>query len=309
MFTLTRTRTRLDRQFDRIRDREEAGLNKKSTTSRALRKLLNNRLAMFGLAVFRIILLSSAFAPLLTSYDPLGVDMRSILKKPSLLHLFGTDKLGRDVFTRVLYGGRISIFVGLGSALGAAFIGVLLGAYGGYKGGWFDKTVIRFSEVFMSFPQLILVMMLVSIFGQGLSNLMIIFIITGWGSVYRLTRARMLSLREEEYVQSLKSFGLNDFVICYKHILPNAISPIVVNITLSTAMFILEESALSFLGLGVPLEIATWGNILNASQDLYTLQNTWWLWLPVGITISLFVMSINFVGDGLRDTTDPTQQG
>lgn len=307
MFTLTRTR--LDRQFDRIRDLEEAGLNKKSNTSRALRKLLNNRLAMFGLAIFLIILLSSAFAPLLTSYDPLGVDMRSILKKPSLLHLFGTDKLGRDVFTRVLYGGRISIFVGLGSALGAAAIGVLLGAYGGYKGGWFDKTVIRFSEIFMSFPQLILVMMLVSIFGQGLSNLMIIFIITGWGSVYRLTRARMLSLREEEYVQSLKSFGLNDFVICYKHILPNAISPIVVNITLSTAMFILEESALSFLGLGVPLEIATWGNILNASQDLYTLQNTWWLWLPVGITISLFVMSINFVGDGLRDTTDPTQQG
>ncbi|NCC76985.1 MAG: ABC transporter permease [Clostridia bacterium] len=309
MFTLTRSRTRLDRQFDRIRDREEAGLNKKSTTSRALRKLLNNRLAMFGLAVFLIILFSSAFAPLLTSYDPLGVDMRSILKKPSLLHLFGTDKLGRDVFTRVLYGGRISIFVGLGSALGAASIGVLLGAYGGYKGGWFDKTVIRFSEIFMSFPQLILVMMLVSIFGQGLSNLMIIFIITGWGSVYRLTRARMLSLREEEYVQSLKSFGLNDFIICYKHILPNAISPIVVNITLSTAMFILEESALSFLGLGVPLEIATWGNILNASQDLYTLQNTWWLWLPVGVTISLFVMSINFVGDGLRDTTDPTQQG
>lgn len=307
--TRTRTRTRLDRQFDHIRDREEAGLNKKSTTSRALRKLLNNRLAMFGLAVFLIILLSSAFAPLLTSYDPLGVDMRSILKKPSLLHLFGTDKLGRDVFTRVLYGGRISIFVGLGSALGAASIGVLLGAYGGYKGGWFDKTVIRFSEIFMSFPQLILVMMLVSIFGQGLSNLMIIFIITGWGSVYRLTRARMLSLREEEYVQSLKSFGLNDFVICYKHILPNAISPIVVNITLSTAMFILEESALSFLGLGVPLEIATWGNILNASQDLFTLQNTWWLWLPVGVTISLFVMSINFVGDGLRDTTDPTQQG
>ncbi|MDD2458763.1 MAG: ABC transporter permease, partial [Eubacteriales bacterium] len=179
MFTITRARTRLDRQFDRIRDREEAGLNKRSTASRALRKLLNNRLAMFGLAVFLLILLSSAFAPLLTSYDPLGVDMRSILKKPSLLHLFGTDKLGRDVFTRVLYGGRISIFVGLGSALGAASIGVLLGAYGGYKGGWFDKTVIRFSEIFMSFPQLILVMMLVSIFGQGLSNLMIIFIITG----------------------------------------------------------------------------------------------------------------------------------
>ncbi len=302
-------RTALDRQFDRIRAREEAGLNGKSKMSRALRKLLGNRLAMVGLAIFLLILLSCIFAPLLTRYDPLGVDMRSLLQKPSATHWFGTDKLGRDVLTRVLYGGRISIFVGLGSALGAATIGVLLGAYGGYKGGWFDKTVIRLSEIFMSFPQLILVMMLVSIFGQGLSNLMFIFILTGWGSVYRLTRARMLSLREEEYVQSLKSFGLNDFKICYKHILPNAVSPIVVNITLSTAMFILEESALSFLGLGVPLEIATWGNILNASQDLYTLQNTWWLWLPVGVTISLFVMSINFVGDGLRDTTDPTQQG
>lgn len=309
MITAMRQKTRLDRQFDKIRDLEEAGLLKKSNTNRMLRKMLNNRLAMFGLAVFLLILLSCAFAPLLTKFDPLGVNMKAILKAPSLSHLFGTDKLGRDVLTRVLFGGRISIFVGLGSALGAAFIGVLLGCYGGYKGGLFDKIVIRFSEVFMSFPQLILVMMLVAIFGQGLSNLMIIFIITGWGSVYRLTRARMLSLREEEYVQSLKSFGLNDFIICYKHILPNAISPIVVNITLSTAMFILEESALSFLGLGVPLEIATWGNILNASQDLYTLQNTWWLWLPVGITISLFVMSVNFVGDGLRDTTDPTQQG
>lgn len=309
MLTVSRNRTRLDRQFDRIRDREAAGLNKKSSVSRALRKMLGNRLAMLGLAVFLLILLSCIFAPLLTRYDPLGVDMRSILKTPSTLHWFGTDKLGRDVFTRVLFGGRISIFVGLGSALGAATIGILLGAYGGYKGGLFDKIVIRLSEVFMSFPQLILVMMLVSIFGQGLSNLMIIFILTGWGSVYRLARARMLSLREEEYVQSLKSFGLNDFTICYKHILPNAISPIVVNITLSTAMFILEESALSFLGLGVPLEIATWGNILNASQDLYTLQNTWWLWLPVGLTISLFVMSINFIGDALRDSADPTQQG
>lgn len=301
---------RLNWKFDKILAAEESGVLKKSKKSnRMLRKLLNNRLAMLGLAIFLIILLACIFAPLLTTYDPLGVDIKNVSKPPSLQHLFGTDKLGRDVFTRVLYGGRLSIFIGLGSALGAAFIGVLLGCYGGYKGGLFDKVVLRLSEVFMSFPQLILVLMLVTILGQSLSNLMIIFILTGWGGVYRQTRARMLSLREEEYVQSLRSFGLNDFVICYKHILPNAISPIVVNITLSTAMFILDEAALSFLGLGVPLEIATWGNILNASQDLYTLQNTWWLWLPVGIIISLFIMSINFIGDGLRDTTDPTQQG
>ena len=140
-------------------------------------------------------------------------------------------------------------------------------------------------------------------------NLIIIFILTGWGSVYRLTRAQILSIREEEYVQSLRAFGLNSFVIRYKHMLPNAIGPILVNITLSTAMFILEEASLSFLGLGVPLQIATWGNILNAAQDMFTLQNSWWLWLPVGVVISLFVMSINFIGDGLRDSTDPTQQG
>ena len=169
--------------------------------------------------------------------------------------------------------------------------------------------MVRISEIFMSIPQLILVLMLVSILGQSAKNIVIIFIICGWGSSYRMARSQVLSIREEEYVQSLRVFGLNSFVICYKHILPNALSPIIVNITLSTAMFILEEAALSFLGLGVPLEVPTWGNILNAAQDLYTLENSWWLWLPTGIVVSLFVMSINFLGDGIRDTTDPTQQG
>jgi peptide/nickel transport system permease protein len=140
-------------------------------------------------------------------------------------------------------------------------------------------------------------------------NLIIIFTLTGWGGMYRMTRAKMLSLREEEYVQALRAFGLNTFKICYKHILPNALGPILVNITLSTAMFILQEAGLSFLGLGVPLQIPTWGNILNVAQDLRILQNYWWLWLPVGIMISLFVLSVNFIGDGLRDSTDPSQQG
>ncbi|SCK01854.1 Probable D%2CD-dipeptide transport system permease protein ddpC [uncultured Clostridium sp.] len=302
-------RSRLDRKLDKIREKEEAGLLGQKKVNRSLRKLMNNKLAVIGVVIFTVILLASIFAPILTKYDPLAVDMKSVLQSPSAEHWFGTDKVGRDVFARVLYGGRISIIIGLGSALGCALIGVLLGCYGGYKGGIFDKVVLRLSEVFMSFPQLILVLLLVTILGQSLTNLIIIFILTGWGSVYRMARAKILSIREEEYVQSLKSFGLNDFLICYKHMLPNAIGPIVVNITLSTAMFILEEASLSFLGLGVPLEIATWGNILNASQDMFTLQNNWWLWLPVGIIISLFVMSINFVGDGLRDTADPTQQG
>ncbi len=300
---------RLNKKFDKIRAMEEAGKGGGKTMNRSLRKLLKNKLALLGMVIFTVIILASLFAPLLTSYDPLGVSMESVLQPPSALHILGTDKIGRDIFSRVLYGGRISILVGLGSALGAATIGVLLGAYAGYKGGVIDRTILRISEIFMSFPQIVLVLLLVTILGQSLRNLLIIFIATGWGSVYRMTRARMLSIREEEYVQALKAFGLSDVIVCYKHMLPNAIGPILVNITLSTAMFILEEASLSFLGLGVPLEIATWGNILNAAQDQTVLLRNWWIWLPVGIVISLFVMSVNFMGDGLRDSADPTQQG
>ena len=306
---MKRKRTKNDRKFDRILKAEEEGRIKKSKMSRSVQKMFQNRLAVIGLMGFGGILLTCLLAPLIAAYDPVAPDLRSINQPPSLQHIFGTDKLGRDVFTRTLYGGRLSMLIGLGSALIAAVIGVLLGCYGGYKGGIFDKVVLRLSEVFMSFPQLILVMMLGMIFGRGLGNLIFIFVLTGWGGVYRQARARMLSLREEEYVQSMKAFGINDFVIAYKHMLPNAIGPIVVNLTLSTAMFILDEAAMSFLGLGVPPEIATWGNILNAAQDVFTMQNYWWQWLPVGIVVSLFVISINCIGDGLRDSTDPTQMG
>lgn len=299
----------MNKKFDRIKAMEEAGRGENKTMNRSLRKLLKNKLALAGMVIFAIIMIAVILAPILTNYDPLGVDMKSVLQAPSPAHILGTDKIGRDIFSRVLYGGRISILVGLGSALGAAFIGVLLGAYAGYKGGTIDKVILRISEIFMAFPQIVLVLLLVTILGQSLRNLLIIFIATGWGSVYRMTRARMLSIREEEYVQALKAFGLSDIVVCYKHMLPNAIGPILVNITLSTAMFILEEASLSFLGLGVPLEIATWGNILNAAQDQTVLLRNWWIWLPVGVVISLFVMSVNFMGDGLRDSADPTQQG
>jgi peptide/nickel transport system permease protein len=213
------------------------------------------------------------------------------------------------VFTRVVYGGRISILVGFGSSLGAALLGVSLGCYAGYKGGLLDALCLRISEVFMSFPQIILVLLLVTIMGQSLLNLIVIFMITGWGSMYRMARARVLSLREEEYVQALRAFGINTFNICFKHILPNALGPVAVNITLSTAMFILEEAGLSFLGLGVPMQIATWGNIINVAQDITILRENWWMWLPVGVVISLFVLSINFIGDGFRDSADPSQQG
>ncbi|MFV0379465.1 MAG: ABC transporter permease [Anaerorhabdus sp.] len=302
-------RSRFDRKLDKIRIAEEAGLLNKKNKNRALSKLKNNHLAIFGIVVFTIIIIMCVFAPIFTSYDPLGVDMGSVLQKPSNAHILGTDKVGRDLFSRILYGGRISILVGFGSALGCSIIGVALGVYSGYKGGMLDQILMRVSELFMSFPQMVLVLLLVTIFGQSLNNLIVIFIFCGWGSVFRMARSQILSIKQEEYVQALQSFGLSDFTVCYKHMLPNAIGPILVNITLSTAMFILEEASLSFLGLGVPLQYATWGNILNSAQDIFSLQNNWWLWLPTGIVISVFIMSINFIGDGLRDTTDATAQG
>jgi peptide/nickel transport system permease protein len=299
----------LNKKFDKILAREEAGNLTSKTENRSLRKLMNNRLAVVGLILFSIILFTAVFAPLITSADPMKINLRNLSQPPSWEHWFGTDKTGRDVLARVLYGGRVSILVGLGSGIISAIIGVLIGAYTGYKGGWLDVIALRVSELFMSFPQIILVLLLVSIIGQSLINLMIIFVLTGWGGMYRMARARMLSLREEEYVQALQSFGLSTPVICYKHILPNALGPIMVNITLSTAAFILAEAGLSFLGLGVPAHIPTWGNILNVAQEIRVLQNFWWMWLPVGAVISLFVLSVNFIGDGLRDATDPSQQG
>lgn len=302
-------KSKLDKKMDKIKEKEEKGLLKEKKVNRTLRKFFNNKLAVIGLFMMIFITLSSIFAPLICRYEPSQIDLRNALQPPSKDHIFGTDKIGRDVFARVLYGGRISILVGFGSGIGAAIVGVSIGSYAGYKGGWIDKIFLRISEVLIAFPQIILVLLLVTIVGQSLWNLLFIFILTGWASMYRMARARMLSIREEEYVQALKAFGINDFVICYKHMLPNAIGPIVINITLSTAMFILQETSLSFLGLGVPLNLPTWGNILYAAQDLSILRNNWWIWLPPGVIISLFVLSLNFVGDGLRDAFDPNYQG
>ena len=309
METSINKKTSLDRKFDKLREREETGKSRKGIQNRALSKMLSNKLAVIGFVFVSIVIVASIIAPLICKYDPQKVNLRMILKPPSSEHILGTDKVGRDVYARIIYGGRISILVGLGSALGAALIGVSIGAYTGYRGGWIDSLMLRISEIVMAFPQIILVLLLVAILGQSLMNLMVIFTLTGWGGLFRMTRAQMLSLREEEYVQALQAFGLSSFRISFKHVLPNALGPIMVNITLSTAMFILQEAGLSFLGLGVPLNIPTWGNILNVAIDLRILEDFWWVWMPVAGMISLFVLGINFIGDGLRDSTDPSLQG
>lgn len=306
-------RTALDRQMDKIRDMEESGKLTTKLSNRALRKLSANKLAVLGIVLFFLICLLCFGAPLFTKYSPTAFALREKMSPPSWEHIFGTDQMGRDIWSRMLYGGRISIIVGLGSALGAALLGVTLGMFVGYKGGWLDNILMKVADIFLSFPQMVLIIIMVALVGQSLENLIIIFILTGWPSMYRMARSKVLSLKEEEFVQALCAFGISDAKIAFKHLLPNTLGPVVVNITLSTAMFILQEASLSVLGYGVPQEIATWGNIINVITNSGTIRfdwlGYWWMWLPCSIMLILFVLSINFIGDGLRDASDPNQIG
>ena len=271
-----------------------------------LKKLSRNKLAMTGAIIIAVMILLAIFAPLLTAYDPSEVSLPNKLLPPGGEHLLGTDKLGRDVFSRMLYGGRISIMIGLTGSLGGGLLGVFLGCICGYVGGMFDKIMLRISEVFMAFPQLILVLLMVVFMGQGTWNLVFIFTVTGWMSIYRLVRGRFFSLREENYVEACRAFGVKKPAIMFSHILPNTLGPVIVAITINTAGYILQESGLSFLGLGVPSGVATWGNIINAAKAVEVVTNYPWLWIPPGLAISLFVLGVNFFGDGLRDVFDPT---
>lgn len=306
-------RTALDRKMDKIKALEQSGRLSTKLTSRTLRKILSNKLAVFGAVLFVVICVLCFGAPLFTQYGPTVISLRDRMAGPSATHIFGTDQMGRDIWSRMLYGGRISIVVGLGSALGAAVIGVTLGMYAGYRGGWLDKIILKVSDVFLSFPQMVLIIIIVALVGQSLQNMIVIFILTGWPSMYRMARSKVLSLKEEEFVQALRAFGVSEWKIVFKHMFPNAVGPIVVNITLSTAMFILQEASLSVLGYGVPQEVATWGNIINVITNAGTIRydwlGYWWMWLPCAIMLILFVLAINFIGDGLRDASDPTQIG
>ena len=306
-------KTVLDRRMDKIRALEESGKLATKLTNRTLRKVLSNKLAVLGAVLFVVICILCFAAPLFTQWGPTQISLRDRITSPNAQHIFGTDQMGRDIWARMLYGGRISIIVGLGSALGAAVIGVTLGMYVGYKGKWLDAIILKISDVFLAFPQMVLIIIMVALVGQSLQNMIIIFILTGWPSMYRMARSKVLSLKEEEFVQALRAFGISDVKIVFKHMLPNTIGPIVVNITLSTAMFILQEASLSVLGYGVPQEVATWGNIINVITNAGTIRydwlGYWWMWLPCAIMLILFVLAINFIGDGLRDASDPTQIG
>lgn len=272
-----------------------------------IRKFMNNKLAVFGLVVIVVITVMCIAAPLLSSYAYDAPDFSATKAAPNAQHIFGTDNIGRDLFARVLQGGRISIFVGLFCSIMTSLVGIVLGAVSGYFGGKVDAVIIRISEIFQAFPQLVLVMILVGATERGLGNLIIVFVLTGWMTTFRMIRNEFMSLKNETYVKVCEAFGMSKSQVMFKQILPNVMSPIIVATTTNVAFYILQEASLSFIGLGVPDKIPTWGNILNAAKSLQVVTGQPWMWIFPGLAITLFVLAINFLGDGLRDVLDPKQ--
>lgn len=286
-------------------------LNKSASSSlfkRNVRKFMNNKLALFGLIVVVVITIACIVGAIM-GIDYATPNLPAMKQAPSAEHIFGTDTIGRDLFARVLYGGCYSILIGVFCAVLSSIIGAVLGAIAGYFGGWVDKVIVRISEIFQAFPQLVLVMMLVAILNKrGLGNLLFIFVVTGWMTTFRMVRNEFMSLKGETYVKVCEAFGMSNSNIMFKQVLPNVMSPIIVSTTTNVAFFILQEAALSFIGLGVADATPTWGNILNAAKSLSVVTEQWWIWVFPGLAISLFVLAINFLGDGLRDVLDPKQQ-
>lgn len=260
---------------------------------------------MAGLVVLVLLAIGAIGAPVIARKDPYKVDLSSYRKPPNRTHILGTDAAGRDVFSRLLYAGRVSLSVGLVAVAIYTAIGMTLGAVAGYLGGWVDGLAMRLADVFLSFPSLIIIITMVAVLGPSIYNVMLAIGLLGWPPIARLLRGDLLSLREREFVTAARAIGAPGWRIIVRHLLPNALAPIIVAATFGIAHAILLEAGLSFLGLGVPLPTASWGNMLTDAQSLTVLSTMWWLWIPPGLMIALAVLSINFIGDGLRDALDP----
>lgn len=264
-----------------------------------------HRLAVVGMVVMALLVVVAVGAPLLAPSNPNQISLSAYREAPSLQHWLGTDAQGRDVLSRIIYASRISLSVGLVAVAIYVLIGTVLGGIAGYFGGWVDSIIMRFADVVLSFPSIIVIITVVSILGPSILNVMLVIGLLGWPPIARLVRGEFLTLRGRDFVVASQSIGSSSLRIIFRHILPNATTPIIVNATFGVAQAILLEAGLSFLGLGVQPPTASWGNILNAAQSVTILEEMPWLWLPPGAMIVISVLAINFLGDGLRDALDP----
>lgn len=290
---------------------EQAIAEPESMRSLAWRKFRRHPAALFGTIILLLVLGTTLLAPVIAPYDPEGLDTANRFRAPSVQHWMGTDRTGRDVLSRLLFGGRISLTVGFLSVVTAVLVGTTLGALSGYLGGLIDQLLMRVTDLFLCFPPLFLLILFsflliqtkVTILQGGVGGIVLVIGAMSWMAVARLVRACFLSVKEMEFVTAARAAGAGDFRIASLHILPNAISPIVVNATMGVAWAILTESGLSFLGYGVQPPVASWGNMLSDAQTYMHVAP--WLTLFPGFMIFITVISINFIGDALRDALDP----
>ena len=268
------------------------------------KRFFKHKLAVLGLVIFTLIILMAIFAPLIAPKSPYAIT-DDFAASPSSKYILGTDQVGRDLLSRLIYAARVSLSVGIGAVAIYVAIGTLLGAIAGYYGKWVDMLIMRITDVFMSFPYLMVILVLVSIMGPSLFNIILVLGLLGWPSIARIVRGSVLSIKQMDYIKAGVALGYSAPKVVFQHILPNCLAPILVNATFGIASAIITEASLSFLGMGVQPPTASWGNMLTEAQSLSVLASQPWLWIPPGLLILLSVLSINFMGDGLRDAMDP----
>jgi len=266
-------------------------------------RFIHNKLAVSGSIILILFLGMAIFAPAIAPYDPFYMDSTAVLSPPSSAHLLGTDNMGRDILSRIFYGARISLRVSLISVAIATVAGVLLGVAAGYFGKVVDAIISRILEIMFAFPEVLLALLIMSILGASLNNIIIAIGIVYTPIFARITRGAVLSVKDSLYVEAARSIGVKDAAIIVRHILPNILSPVLVQVTLSLAFAILSEAALSFLGIGVEPDIPSWGIMLNNGKAW--IEIAWWVGVFPGIAIALAVLGFNVLGDGLRDVLDP----
>lgn len=270
------------------------------------RRFRRNKLAVVGALIVVLIIVAAVFAPFVATHSYSRQNLRARLSAPSSEHWLGTDGYGRDVFSRVVWGARVSLQIGFGAAGIAVVIGVSLGAIAGYYGGFIDNVIMRFVDIMMCIPALFLTLTIIALFGASMTNTMLVIGLIYWTRTCRIVRGEFLSLRNREFTEAAKAIGLSDSRIIIRHLLPNALAPIIVQTTLFIAQAILIESGLSFLGLGAQPPVPSWGNMLTEGYKF--LSMAWWIATFPGVAIFLTVLAFNLLGDGLRDALDPKEE-
>ncbi|RKD27017.1 peptide ABC transporter permease [Ammoniphilus oxalaticus] len=286
-------------------DGNRPGYTAEGMSRQIWKRFKRNRLATFGLFILIVIFVLALFAPSLVTHDPAQQNLMNRFSAPSSAHWLGTDEYGRDVFSRLLYGARVSLAVAFTAVLGSLTIGAIIGATAGYYGGWIDNLLMRIVDIFNAFPSIFLLITIVALLEPSLTNIIFVFILLGWTGTARLVRGEFLSLKEREFIWAAKSIGVSDARIMFMHILPNAAGPMIVSATLGVGGVILAESGLSFLGLGIQPPLASWGNMLQSAQSLSVMVLAPWYPLFPGMLILVTVLCFNFIGDGMRDAFDP----